>query len=139
MRVKSRKPAPAKENSSVASGRAAIIDTSAKASACGRWLTAAKTWSWRSGSICTSRAPHKRQAASTRLQASAEVSGSGVSTTRRFWNNEAVAASTPERSAPAMGWAGTNCASFPPRRWRAATATSRLVLPASVTTQSGSR
>src|SRR2546427_12982475 len=83
------------------------------------------------------RAPQAFQASSTRRIDSGRFSGSGVRTTRRSRNRPAVAAAAPLSSAPATGWPGTNCAMRAPSAERAAAITSRLVLPASVTTLSG--
>src|SRR3989442_7605267 len=55
--------------------------TSAKASTCGRWLTAASTPSCSSGFIFVIRAPHDSHARATLLTAAAGFSGSGVRTT----------------------------------------------------------
>ena len=79
------------------------------------------------------------QAARTRATSSAAFSGSGVSTTLRPRYRPASAASGPVRSAPAMGWPGTNCAQRPPRAARATSTTSALVLPASVRIARGER
>src|SRR5512135_2773225 len=107
--------------------------TSAYASRCGRWLTAANTRSCSSGDMVWTLAPHACHAAPTRATASGALSASGASTTFRPRNRSAFAAATPLSSAPAIGCAGTNCASLTPSAARAAATTSRLVLPASVT------
>src|SRR5581483_6250023 len=134
MRVKSRKPLAANENSSSASVREAIISTSVNASTCGKWLTAENTASWRSAVIRVTCAPHERHIDSTISTAAARLSGSGVSTTRRPSNKAALAASTPVSSAPAIGCPGTTPEAPAPSISRAAATKSCLVLPASVTT-----
>ena len=70
-----------------------------------KWLTAANA-SWRSADSSTIRAPHARHAASTRTRARSPVSATGVNTTVRSRNSSALAASTPESSAPRHGMGG---------------------------------
>ena len=106
MRVKSRKPPAAKEKSCAELLRFATSCTSAYASTCGRWLTAASTASCSSASMRLTFAPQADHAASTVATEALAFSFSGVSTTRRPWNSSALAAAAPLFSAPAIGCAG---------------------------------
>src|SRR6185295_8801962 len=87
MRVKSRKPPAANEKSCSALPRFAMSCTSANASRCGRWLTAASTASCSSAGISLTCAPHACHASATVRTLSREFSSRGVMTTRRCWNS----------------------------------------------------
>ena len=134
MRVKSLKPLAAKLNSCAAFGLDAMSSTSANASKCGRWLTAAKMPSWLAAVISLTLAPHCCQRAFTRCVACGSVSGVGVSTTFLLIYKSAMAALTPLFSAPAIGCPPTNWLNCLPRISCAHCKTSLLVLPASVMT-----
>src|SRR5471032_3085792 len=84
-------------------------------------------------------APQMRQAAATRSTSAAAFSANGVSTTFLPRYRSIMAASGPFVSRPAIGWPGTNCAILSFNAARAASTTSDLVLPASVTTVPGCR
>ena len=135
MRVKSRKPGPPRRMWSAPSGCESRPFMYANASRCGRWLTAAKVVSCACGDIrCTwlPTASQTLRALSTWLAALRSV---GVRITCRPLYRSASAWSTPADSLPAMGWAGTKAASASPSpsALRAASTTSDLVEPTSIT------
>ena len=140
IRVKSRKPLAAYWNSRSACGLRAISSTSAYASRCGRWLTAAKTRSCSSGVSCVDQRAAGRQALATRSTACGRVF--------RQWRQHDFLADDTGRRAPRPGRSARarqsdgparTARSCPPSAARAAATTSVLVLPASVTTVPGCR
>src|SRR5437870_3486822 len=81
----------------------AMVFTIAKASTCGRWLTAPRTPSCSMGSISRIRAPQASQRRRTFASASGSVCEVGVRIHRASRNKSGLAASTPVFSLPAMG------------------------------------
>src|SRR5215211_1209000 len=131
-RVASRKLGPTRGSgwSSRASTRAAW-DTSTFASTCGRWLTVASRRSWASASMASGRAPKPTSRRWRRSYSNPDEPSPGVRYQTAPWNRSARACSTPDVSAPAIGWP-------PMKRSSAADCTTlRLVEPTSLTTQSG--
>ena len=139
MRVKSRKPPAAKPKSSrgVRRARRSRRPARRRAGAAGGSPRRRRVvlLGRHARDARAARPPSSRARVST---ASRRVSASGVSTTRAPRNSSALAASTPLFSAPAIGCAGHELREAlrpAPRAPRATT--SRLVLPASVTTALG--
>src|SRR5476651_2497004 len=79
---------------------------------CGRCEVIARMRSWSAGSIRLTRLPSAFQKVSSLSTAAASLSGSGVRMHQRPWNRSSSAASGPEFSVPATGWAGMKCTPF---------------------------
>ena len=105
--------------------------TSALASTCGRWLTAAISRSWAAGvDRLRPGAERRRRCAAGGRRAGRSERSVGVRYQRAPWKRSARAFSTPAVSAPASGWPPTKRSSSP-----SAATSSRLVEPTSVTTR----
>ena len=85
MRVKSRKPGPASDRNSRPAGCEITALKYAKASRCGRWLTAAKAASWFSGVMRSTWQPIAAQTSVAFCTMTGSVCASGVRMTCLPW------------------------------------------------------
>ena len=104
--------------------------TSTLASTCGRWLTTARRLSWVVASMATGRAPRATIRRCRRSYSTPDEAAVGVRYQSAPSNRSGRACSTPEVSAPAIGWPPTN------RSSSIVSTSVRLTEPTSVTTQS---